>query len=70
MLEVIGYMVIWVFFALLLPVLKAWAESKDTWVELTSEQLSALAEEFTGADGLDEVDFGRAVMAKYREMNT
>ena len=37
------------------------------WVELTDVELSLLAEKYTGADGLDVVDYGRAVMKAYRE---
>ena len=45
-------------------------QPKQEWVELTDEELSALAEQHTGADGLDEVDFGRAVMRAFKENNT
>jgi len=36
-----------------------------TWVGLTDEEYSVLAEKYTGADGLDCVDFGRAVARHY-----
>jgi hypothetical protein len=35
--------------------------------ELTDVELSLLAEKYTGADGLDVVDYGRAIMQAYRE---
>ena len=35
--------------------------------ELTDVEISLIAEEFTGADGLDVVDFGRAILRKARE---
>ena len=35
--------------------------------ELSDVELSFLAEKYTGADGLDVVDYGRAVMKAYRE---
>ena len=38
--------------------------------ELSDVELSLLAEKYTGADGLDVVDYGRAVMKVYREKNT
>jgi hypothetical protein len=38
MIEAIGYMFIGVFFASLFPALKAWSESKSTWVDLTEEE--------------------------------
>jgi hypothetical protein len=41
-----------------------------TWVGLTDEEYSIFAEQFTGADGLDEVDYGKAIEAKLKEKNT
>jgi hypothetical protein len=41
-----------------------------TWVGLTDIQYSILAEQYTGADGLDCVDYGRAIEAKLKEKNT
>ena len=35
--------------------------------ELTDVEISLIAEEFTGADGLDTVDFGRAILKKAQE---
>jgi hypothetical protein len=35
--------------------------------ELTDVELSLLAEKYTGADGLDVVDYGRAIMQAYKE---
>ena len=35
--------------------------------ELTDVEISLIAEEFTGADGLDVVDFGRAILRKAQE---
>lgn len=35
--------------------------------ELTDVEISLIAEEFTGADGFDVVDFGRAILRKARE---
>jgi hypothetical protein len=34
---------------------------------LTDVEISLIAEEFTGADGLDVVDFGRAILRKAQE---
>ena len=61
MLEAIGYMAIGTFFALLVPVLKAWAESKDTWVDLTDDEridIRARVQEYTP---LDSVKYGEAI---------
>ena len=41
-----------------------------TWVGLTDIEYSILAEQYTGADGLDCVDYGRAIEAKLKEKNT
>jgi hypothetical protein len=49
---------------------EAYVKSQRTWVGLTDKEYSFLAEEFTGADGLDEVDYGRAIEAKLKEKNT
>ena len=35
--------------------------------ELTDVEISLIAEEFTGADGLDVVDFGREILRKAQE---
>jgi polyhydroxyalkanoate synthesis regulator phasin len=35
--------------------------------ELSDVEISLIAEEFTGADGLDVVDFGRAILRKASE---
>ena len=40
-----------------------------SWQELSDVELSLLAEKYTGADGLDVVDYGRAVMKAYGEKN-
>ena len=40
-----------------------------SWQELSDVELSLLAEKYTGADGLDVVDYGRAVMQAYGEKN-
>ena len=40
------------------------------WQGLSDVELSLLAEEYTGADGLDVVDYGYAIEAKLKEMNT
>ena len=42
---------------------------KRTWVGLTDIEYSILAEQYTGADGLDCVDYGRAIEAKLKEKN-
>ena len=39
------------------------------WVGLTDEQYSILAEKYTGADGLDEIDFARAIEQALKEKN-
>ena len=74
MLEVIGYMTIGVVFALILPILKAWAESKDTWVDLTDDEridIRARVQEYTP---LDSVKYGEAIQrateAILKEKNT
>jgi hypothetical protein len=36
---------------------------------LTDEEYSFLSEECTGADGLDVVDYGRAIEVKLKEKN-
>ena len=41
----------------------------SSWQELSDVELSLLAEKYTGADGLDVVDYGRAVMQAYGEKN-
>ena len=45
-------------------------KKQRTWVGLTDEEYSIFAEQFTGADGLDEVDYGKAIEAKLKEKNT
>ena len=67
MIEVIGYMVIGVVFAMVLPILKAWAESKDTWVGLTEQDRKNIhamwveTDELTDEqDVIDVVEIGRA----------
>jgi hypothetical protein len=42
-------------------------ESAPKYRELTDVEISLIAEEFTGADGLDVVDFGRAILRKAQE---
>ena len=42
---------------------------KREWVGLTDKEYSILAERYTGADGLDCVDYGRAIEAKLKEKN-
>lgn len=44
-------------------------KEKREWVGLTDIEYSILAEQYTGADGLDCVDYGRAVEAKLKEKN-
>lgn len=44
-----------------------WYNYRNKIRELTDVELSLLAEKYTGADGLDVVDYGRAVMKAYRE---
>ena len=39
------------------------------WQGLSDVELSLLAEEYTGADGLDVVDYGYAIEAKLKEKN-
>jgi hypothetical protein len=39
----------------------------DEELGLTDVEISLIAEEFTGADGLDVVDFGRAILRKAQE---
>jgi hypothetical protein len=68
MLEVIGYMFIGVFFALLVPVLKAWAESKDTWVGLTDKEILKIWKSDDEPKGV--VEFVREIEAKLKEKNT
>ena len=67
MLEVIGYMTIGVVFALILPILKAWAESKDTWVELTDDEIHACSDTPWTPTGMKCI---RAILAKCKENNT
>ena len=43
---------------------------KKEWQGISDVELSLLAEEYTGADGLDVVDYGYAIEAKLKEMNT
>ena len=43
------------------------AQAERQVKELTDVEISLIAEEFTGADGLDVVDFGRAILRKARE---
>ena len=43
---------------------------RKEWQGLSDVELSLLAEEYTGADGLDVVDYGYAIEAKLKEMNT
>ena len=71
MIEAIGYMAIGTFFALLVPFLKAWAESKKTWVGLTDEEIEQLAKwaDEHGHDGW-HLEYGRAIEAKLKEKNT
>ena len=42
---------------------------RKEWQGLSDVELSLLAEEYTGADGLDVVDYGYAIEAKLREKN-
>jgi hypothetical protein len=44
-----------------------WFNYRNKIRELSDVELSLLAEKYTGADGLDVVDYGRAVMKAYRE---
>lgn len=44
-----------------------WYNYRNIIRELTDVELSLLAEKYTGADGLDVVDYGRAIMQAYRE---
>jgi hypothetical protein len=44
-----------------------WYNYRNKIRELTDVELSLLAEKYTGADGLDVVDYGRAIMRAYRE---
>ena len=44
-----------------------WYNYRNIIRELSDVELSLLAEKYTGADGLDVVDYGRAVMKAYRE---
>ena len=44
-----------------------WYNYRNKIRELTDVELSLLAEKYTGADGLDVVDYGRAIMQAYRE---
>ena len=75
MLEAIGYMAIGSFFALLLPILKAWAESKDTWVGLTDEEIDILhrismdAVDQNGWGFLNHKRFAENIEAKLKEKN-
>ena len=46
------------------------SEPKREWVGLTDVEYSILSEQFTGADGIDVVDYGRAIEAKLKEKNT
>ena len=69
MIEVIGYMTIGVVFAMVLPILKAWAESKDTWVDLTDEEIFAASESATYMDELDAWVFARNILDKCKEKN-
>ena len=39
----------------------------DEELALSDVEISLIAEEFTGADGLDTVDFGRAILRKAQE---
>jgi hypothetical protein len=39
----------------------------DAELALTDVEINLIAEEFTGADGLDVVDFGRAILRKAQE---
>jgi len=39
----------------------------DAELALSDVEISLIAEEFTGADGLDVVDFGRAILRKAQE---
>ena len=45
-----------------------WVVKKE-WQGLSDVELSLLAEEYTGADGLDVVDYGYAIEAKLKEKN-
>ena len=45
-----------------------WYNYRNKIRELTDVELSLLAEKYTGADGLDVVDYGRAIM-KLKEKN-
>ena len=45
-------------------------KKKKEWQGISDIELSLLAEEYTGADGLDVVDYGYAIEAKLKEKNT
>lgn len=45
-------------------------ELANEWQGLSDIELSLLAEKYTGADGLDVVDYGYAIEAKLKELNT
>ena len=58
--------------------LDGWSENKEIvplythpkeWQGLSDVELSLLAEEYTGADGLDVVDYGYAIERALREKN-
>ena len=67
MLEAIGYMAIGTFFALLVPFLKAWAEIKKEWIDLTDdEMLMIYGQQHEGK----KYSLGRMVQAKLKEKNT
>jgi hypothetical protein len=39
MFEAIGYLAIGTFFGLIFRFLKSWAESKETWIDLTDDEM-------------------------------
>ena len=67
MLEAIGYMAIGTFFALLLPISKAWAETKKEWVNLTDEEVADLVEYEDWYNY--PADFAKTIEAKLRNKN-
>ena len=47
-----------------------WADNQSSWQGLSDVELSLLAEKYTGADGLDVVDYGRAIEQALKDKNT
>jgi predicted nuclease of restriction endonuclease-like (RecB) superfamily len=71
MIEVIGYMFIGVFVALLVLFLKARVETSHerTWVELTNEEILKHQDIVENSYSLDLIEFARAIEAKLKEKN-